>query len=272
MKDNITFRQSSRLGHTRAFFDIFKYLSDKAVGDRGTDIFGSKPQVADYTPTDAGVEAGRAVTSNVGNIDNILALLEKINPGYIEQLKQGGKNTMSLLKGEIPQDVQDSLSRTAAYKAFQGGYGGSGMSKALKARDFGRTSLDLMSEGTNSAQRWQQIAEGATSPFIVTAPQQIAVTGQNNLYKQATDQFKYNVEAAPNPEAAGKFNLQVGLGAMAASFGMGSAMGGMGGGAAKAGGGSSSGLSSGASSAGSAYNYSPYSNYGPWASGYQWGG
>lgn len=58
-----------------------------------------------------------------------------------------GANTGAYLRGEIPKDVADQVRRQSAYKSLVGGYGGSGMSKALTARDFGLTSLDLQKRG-----------------------------------------------------------------------------------------------------------------------------
>lgn len=213
-------------------FDIFNWLSNKAVDSAGgaDRVFGTKAQVADYTPVDLGTEAGRAARSNLANMPDIQKLLESILPGYGEMIKSGADSTNALLRGEIPQDVQDSIRRSSAFKSLSGGYGGSDMSHALTARDLGRTSLDLQQLGANAAQRWAGIAQGSAAPLMVTAAQQGDQTQRNNLYSQITQQQKYNVAAAPDPGAAGIFNLQTALGSMAASFGMGSAMQGMRGG------------------------------------------
>lgn len=232
MKDDIAFKQSKRLGHTRQHFNLMTALAEWAISDAGGGeaVFGKKPGVADYKPVDLGEEQKRATQSNLSNIGDIQAFLEKILPGYKDINEQEGQNILSLLRGEIPKDVQDSVSRTAAFKALQGGFGGSPMSRALKARDLGRTSIDLMEKGGNASQRWMQTTQNSVAPFVVTTPMQAEVTGRNNLYDQATKQFKFNVDAAPDPAAAGKFNLMTALGSTAMSFGMGSAMGGGGGG------------------------------------------
>lgn len=232
MKEDLAFKQSKRLGHTRANFNLMTALAEWAISDAGGSekVFGRKPEVAGFKPTDLGVESKRAVNSNLSNYDDIAKLLERILPGYGEMVKTGSRNTQSLLRGEIPQDVQDSLKRSSAFRSFQGGYSGSPMSRALTARDFGRTSLDLMESGNNSAQRWMQMTQGSASPYIVTAPAQAAQTERNNLYEQAVSQFKFNVASAPDPGAAGQFNLQTALGSQAMSFGLGSAAGAMGGG------------------------------------------
>lgn len=200
---------------------IFDWMADMAIDAAGgkTAVFGSKPGVAEYTPTDLGTEAKTAATANAANMPEITALLNKILPGYSDLVAQGSKNTMSLLRGELPQDVQDKVRRNSAFKAFSGGYGGSGMSKALTARDFGRTSLDLMQVGENSAQRWASLTQGSVAPYAITAGQQADATFKNNLYKQATEQFKMNVAAAPDPGAAGMFNTIATIGGTAASFG-----------------------------------------------------
>lgn len=201
---------------------IFDWMADMAIGAAGgaDKVFGTKPGVAEYTPTDLGAEANRAVGANTANMPEITALLNKILPGYTDMVAQGSKNTMSLLRGELPKDVEDKVRRNSAFKAFSGGYAGSGMSKALTARDFGRTSLDLMQVGENSAQRWAALTQGSVAPYSITAGQQADSTFKNNLYKQATEQFRYNVLAAPEPGAAGMFNTISAIGGTAASFGM----------------------------------------------------
>ncbi len=213
---------------------LFDQLANMVIGSAGggNAVFGSKPDVAPFVPTDLGAEAKKAADANLANQPDIQAVLEKILPGFGQMISQGSKNTLSLLKGEIPQDVQDAVKRQSAYKAFRGGYGGSQMSNALTARDLGLTSLDLTGRGQNSAQQWAAISQGAQAPYTLSAGQQADVTTRNSLYDQAVKQFSFNVAAAPDPSAAGLFNLTSAIGSTAASFGMGSALGGIGGGRA----------------------------------------
>lgn len=200
---------------------IFDWMANMAIDASGGKraVFGSRPNVAEYVPTDIGAEAKRAAKLNLENAPDVEAYLNKILPGYSEMIKQGGTNTLSLLRGELPKDVQDKVARTSAFKSFAGGYGGSGMAKALTARDFGLTSLDLMERGTNSAQKWAGLTQQSTAPYAVTARDQTDTTFKNNLYKQAVEQFKYNVAASPDPGAAGLFNTVAVIGGTAASFG-----------------------------------------------------
>lgn len=200
---------------------IFDWMANMAIGAAGggKKVFGTKPGVADYTPTDLGTEAKKAADADIANSPEIQKLLETILPGYGEMVRQGSKNTLSLLKGELPSDVQDAVTRSAAYRSLSGGFSGSGMARKLTARDFGLMSLDLMGKGENSAQRWAGITQGANAPFTVTAKEQADQTMKNNLYRQAVEQFKYNVLAAPDPAAAGLFNTIGVIGGTAASFG-----------------------------------------------------
>lgn len=268
MKEDIAFRKSKRLGHTRQHFDIFNAMANWAVDEAGggDKVFGTKPGTAAYTPTDLGAEANKAVKSNISNYDDILALLNRIVPGYSDQQNKASKNTLSMLRGEIPKDVQDYVQRSSAFRSLMGGYAGSPMSHAATARDLGRTSLDLMGAGNNSAQLWAGIAEGSAKPFMVTAPEQAEGTFRNNLYSQITEQNRMNVEAAPDPSAAGIFNLQTAMGAMAASWGMSSALGGMKGSGGAAAGGAGGGSNWGAGAGGSGMSGGA-SSLGNW-----WGG
>lgn len=233
-------------------------MADMAIDSAGGGkaVFGSKPGVAEFTETDLGAESKKAAAANTRNLPEIESLLEKIMPGWKSMVGQGSKNAQSMLRGEIPDDVQGLLRRNAAYKAFSGGYGGSGMSKALTARDFGLTSLDLMNKGENSAMRWMGAARESVAPWMVTGPAQAQQTERNNLYKQAVEQFKFNVLAAPSPEAAGKFNTISTIGSLAASFGLSSMGGAMGGKAGTAAGSAASGASYGGNLGNTAQLYS----------------
>lgn len=200
--------------------------------------------------------------------------IDKSIPGYADILKEGGATTKkmldqagSFLSGEIPQDVQDQVYRSSAYKSFAGGYGGSQMSGGLAARNLGLTSLDLISRGANlasqggnAAQLWSHLAGQQTfdpSSMFVTPGQQAAITARNNEMTQATQQFKYNVEAAPDPVASGISNTIMSL---VGSY-LGGGLGGGGGGAAQ-GGKTSFPLSSGANFS-SSQNI-PYNTNMPW--------
>ncbi len=230
-----------------------------------SDVFGSKPAVAPYTPTDFSAEQTKALTENIGAFPDITQLgdlyqqymLGGLNaqiPGFSNILASGGKTTQEmldaaapLLRGEIPQDVQDQVQRSTAYQSLMSGTAGSGMSRALTARDLGLTSLgleqqgaQLATEGGNAAQRWAGLAEGTMlnpSSMLITPQQQAALTMQNNLYKQSTQQYANNVAASPDPVAKGISDTIMSLVGAYLGHGMGGGQSGGGGGGATGGGG-----------------------------------
>lgn len=200
---------------------IFDWMADLAIDSAGGQdkVFGTKPKVADFTPTDLATEQQRAIDTNVSNSADLDRMLNSIIPGYTDMQAQGTKNTLSELRGEIPMDVQDKIRRDSAFQSLIGGYAGSGMSRALTARDLGRTSLDLTQMGENSAQKWTSMARETAAPWLISSAQQAASTTANNLGTQNQEQYQFNVDAAPDPGAAGKFNTIATIGGAAASFG-----------------------------------------------------
>lgn len=95
---------------------------------------------------------------NQGNQNQLDKFLGRALPGVRGMVEQASNNTLSMLRGEIPADVEASRRRRAAQQSLQGGFGNSESSRALEARDLGLESLQLMQEGSNSAQRWIQTA------------------------------------------------------------------------------------------------------------------
>jgi hypothetical protein len=202
------------------------FVNEQGGADK---VFGTKPDVAPFVPTDLSAETQRATEGNLANFDLVTSYLNKIAPGFTDTLNKGFENTLSELKGEIPADVSAEIMRSSAFKSLMGGFGGTPMGKALTARDLGLTSLNLTQLGNNSAQIWDKLAEEAYSPWTVGTSEQAAITADNNAGKQATDQFKFNIAAAPDPGALGIFNVDAALGQQMLSLGMG-AIGGIGGG------------------------------------------
>ncbi len=194
------------------------------------DVFGSTPSVAPYIPTIFGDEQIKALEDNIAAFpdisklgtqyyDYMMGMMNQAIPGFSNILSQGGALTSQMegqasqeLAGQIPQHVQEQVQRSSAFQNLLSG-GGGGMASANTARNYGLTSLDLINQGANlattagnAAQRWAGLASGMImnpSGMMVTPQQQAALTMQNNLYKQQTQQLQNNLNAAPNPVAAG---------------------------------------------------------------------
>jgi len=226
-------------------------------------IFGSKPKVPKAPVVPLQPTLSEAVQANIKNFPEIsnlanlysseeLQQLDKIVPGYSQTLQQGAGDTSqmftqanSLLQGEIPQDVQDAVQRSSAYQALRGGFAGSPMAGALTARDLGRTSLDLISQGAglasqgaNTMQVWDQLARRDMldpGSMFATPGQALQLGEENAVNKYNRNQYAANVAAAPNPVAKGISDI---VETLTAAY-LGSMGGGMGGGAGKIGGSSS---------------------------------
>lgn len=94
--------------------------------------------------------------------------LSELYPTLMGDVRQAGDITSSQLRGEIPQDVADQVQRNAAYQSLMGGFGqDSGIGRALTARDFGLTSMDLQNQGMNNLGSMVNTTQ-ALSPFMYT--------------------------------------------------------------------------------------------------------
>jgi hypothetical protein len=199
-----------------------------------SDIFGTKPNIAPYEPTIFSEEQLRALKENINAFPEITKLgdlyqtymtdaYNRAIPGFSDILATGGKLTQQMqatageeLAGKIPQDVVDLVNRSSAYQNLMAGTaagGPSGMAMSNTARNLGLTSLDMISKGAelqqtagNAAARWAGLAGGlimGPSGFLVTPAMQAELTMSNRLHKQATEQLRENVKAAPDPIAKG---------------------------------------------------------------------
>jgi hypothetical protein len=109
----------------------------------GLDVAAQIRDARSLAPDIARLESERN-TVNQAELDR---MLEASVPGYKASQAQRSANAASMLRGELPPDVEAAISRSAAGRALEGGFAGSGAGRNLVARDLGRTSLDLMREG-----------------------------------------------------------------------------------------------------------------------------
>lgn len=91
---------------------------------------------------------------NLFNQSQMEGAFNQALPGYDRIKQQVADNISALTKGQIPDDVANEIFRRTSSQAYAGGFGGSGMARNLSARNLGLTSLDLMGQGQDSAQKW----------------------------------------------------------------------------------------------------------------------
>jgi hypothetical protein len=195
---------------------VFGALIKGALGG-----YGSKPKVPVYDAVDPTAEQLGAIAGNQAalpgaqklaeqtnafNIGQLQKALETIIPGYSSIKGKQSDIVQSMLRGELPRDVQDAVQQAAASRAVGGGYGGSGMNRNLVARDFGRTSFDITQQGLDSATRWMAATASMAAPALMdvtsmflTPQQRIAYSFQNKENQFNRDWMANQVKAAPDP-------------------------------------------------------------------------
>ena len=200
-----------------------------------SDIFGSKPVLPDFVPTELGPEQIAALQANIAAEPYITSLQDWYGPYVENALAQAGFPIKDLisggavltkqeqavaqqeLSGQVPQDVQDALQRSSAFQNLMGGFAGSSMGGANAARNLGLTSLQLQQQGLqtaqaagNAAQTWAGLANMTLmnpSSYMVTPAQAISLDQYNKAQQLQLGIARANIAAAPNPIAKGLSDL-----------------------------------------------------------------
>lgn len=145
----------------------------------------------------ANFEGARDQSTRINNFQQgeLSRMLDRSIPGYQGLIGRALKNTRSWIRGEVPNDVASFVEDRAAERATKFGLpAGRGGARALTARDLGKTSLDLMSQGENSLQRWISTAKNFLTPslsspmdFLFTPTQYVntALAGANIAQQRA---------------------------------------------------------------------------------------
>jgi hypothetical protein len=167
--------------------------------------YGGIPQVPNPLQTQSDVIQGDI--GSLGGLYNLADPLNRFNqqqaalglqanlPGYQGMIGQSSANIGSMLRGQIPQDVQNLLGQSAAERGVATGGIGSPNANTALLRSLGLTSLGLQQQGeqelTTAIGRTPQAPIFDPSKFFVTPEQQQAAQFAANLYG-----------SAPNPAAA----------------------------------------------------------------------
>lgn len=226
----------------------------------GEDFYGKRVVVPEFQQTDAAKEQRLAIQGNkmafkkgkklarrinVFNQAELRKMLTKGISQFKAMMEAGSQRSLDLLnnqsfadmlKGKIPQDVQDMLRNTAAGQAYEGGYAGAGLESGtqrsyLEARDIARTSLDLISKGSalttnavNSAEKWLASSKQLAVPgqydvttMFIGPKERIANSQLNNANQWMRDKYAAEVAAAPDPAKRGAFDSEMSILGMALS-------------------------------------------------------
>jgi hypothetical protein len=107
-----------------------------------------------------------AEKTSMANQDITLQMLNKAIPQYGSMTEQESKVIDSLLKGEIPEDVQDQIARSSSAWGVGSGLGVGDMSGRRGLRNLGMTSLQLSEAGLSAADQFLR-----TTGTLTKAPQ-----------------------------------------------------------------------------------------------------
>lgn len=221
-------------------------------------LLQEKVKTPEYPLVDFGAEQIGAIQNNIAALPGLTRLASRVNelsasellkglermfPGYSSILAKGTETLQSQMRGEIPEDVQRAIGRTTAERARAGGYAGSQFADALEARDLGLTSLGIINQSLNTAERWMAQAASRTPQFnftsmFITPQQRIATRVGEYANKWQRDFVKAQIDALPEPWEQALINLADNIEEIGQSVLSAYAGGGMGGGGGGAGGGS----------------------------------
>lgn len=178
-----------------------------------SDIFGRRPEEVNLDDS-----IRRAAILNEGSVRANRGLAELVNteisqeaarragildPNFRQNVSALSDSARSYLRGEIPDDVIESISIARAEGAA-GGIGVPGAQRNATARDLGLTSLDLQARGTSLFQQINAARESidpvsrqvSLNQFLLSPEQQI----QTDIANRA-------IRASPDPAAQQLFNL-----------------------------------------------------------------
>jgi hypothetical protein len=154
-----------------------------------------------FNKIDLGTEQQKAINANQSslpaaeelasgvnkfNMEQLENMLEQAMPGWRKMQGKAGTDISSMLSGEIPQDVNEAITNSAAARSLGSGTAGSGMARNLVARDLGLTSLQEIDKGISSAESWMKTSASIFQPSMMNVSSMFVTPEQMN--KQDTEE------------------------------------------------------------------------------------
>jgi hypothetical protein len=187
-------------------------------------LFGRKPDVPPLARLNLPEEQLAAIDANIAaepkarelarlSQEQLLAMANFGIKGFSSLSDLAVGNIGGALRGIIPSDVSQAVQRNAAARSLTGGFGGTGMSRALEARDLGLTSLAQQRWGQSALQSWLGAIEQLYAPSqaiysssFITPQQQYAVERNEENLQFARNWQQEQINAMPDPVARGIFD------------------------------------------------------------------
>ena len=183
--------------------------------------YGKKPDVPEYVPVDPAAEQAAAISGNLAalpsaqrlasqtnafNLEQLQKMLKSAIPGYEQIQGQQSAVVQSMLRGELPKEVQNAIQNAAAARAIGGGFGGTPAHAGMELRNLNIESLKYVQQGLDSATRWMAATASmvmpqmmnVTSMFLSPAQRiQHAVNERNAAFN--VQWTRNQIEAMPDP-------------------------------------------------------------------------
>lgn len=191
-------------------------LLGSAYGSK-SELYGKKPNVPGKIDYEESLKEAIATNKELFpdlvefaklSTDEMANVLERAMPGYKSMRDSGTAAIASMVKGEIPADVENLIERQAAERGVSLGYGGSQFGTNQLVRNLGLTSLDLVQKGLDSASRWMGQAQSVAFDFskgFLTKDDAI----RKSEFNWNRDWLAAQVEAAPDPAVRGAFDSEM---------------------------------------------------------------
>ena len=175
------------------------------AADRGDDIFGVKPQVADFDPVTASEAIQESVEASLENIGMTRQAIEQFIPQASETLQSLGSAASRLAKGELPFDeVQRVMSDRAEISNLMGTPGGDSQ---VVLKDLGLTQLDAIDRGLSMFERMVATSDVLRENYEISPLQNLQSMISQRIYDTENQQQQFNVDATPDPTTRAIFGL-----------------------------------------------------------------
>lgn len=206
-------------------------VEGEVLGLSPEDIFGTRPEFAQFEPIDLTEEQLARITGNTSVLpalrENVLATnrlntetgelrFDQLVPRGTTALRNLGRSAESLSRGELPFDDVLDIVRNRAGLAQQLGLSGTQLGGALP-RDLGLSRLQAIQAGSGLLAQASAIAESIdpvgrqiTPQSMFLSPQTGVQVGLNQaILGQQSRQGQNLFDVAPDPLAQGIFNFEV---------------------------------------------------------------
>lgn len=183
----------------------FSFSPVSWLGVQSQDVSATKEakRALDFNLSNMGVFTDMASRLTQSDTQARMDQLDRINPNWRNERDTASAVNESWMRGEISKDVQDSITRNAAFTSLMAnGYGGGQNARTLTARDLGLTSLDLQSKGQENSRQWQSLM-GQLLPSVTSSAGVMQAQGLS-----AKDAITSALQNASNKLAASTANSQ----------------------------------------------------------------